>query len=476
MFEGISTAAVLIVYADPRSGIRAVNATISNKSHTGLQPHLLKDKTALSVLQLRDFRWTSTDLTWVTTLTGLLEFRIGAPGDFDACQDCSSSHHMNSLAPLNPNSVVLPHDFAKMTALFVLGLERVGMHSVPPEIFDMPIMKLYLEGNEFTTIPSLIGKMTALQYLESHDSRISRLPAEIGNLRSLNFLNIRNNALTSVPAELFTLTALTQLLMIMNPIARIPPEIGRLSALKVLQFGSSGLSRVPRGLFKLTKLTHLELSSEFIGTATDLSESRTLHSRTQITHIPTEISELTELRGLVLNGNQLADLPTTMGQLGKLTRLSLGTNRLTDIPPWLSNLSQLRYLNLIANALTRCPESVARLPNLEIVNFWNNSIASCEAVAVDTDVMVAAGTKVVEGRTNETLVILDHNPVCFSGGMSALETRWFPTCYATCADGCYETIKPWTRESQRILGNSECDVQCNVPECAYDHGDCAVFN
>ena len=454
LFEGISTAAVLIVYTDPRSGIRAVNATIFNKSHTGLQPHLLKDKLALSVLWLRDFRWTSTDLTWVTTLTGLLEFRIGSPG----------------FSTLTPNSVVLPHDFAKMTALFFLGLEQVGMHSMPPEIFDMPIKNLYVGGNEFATIPSLIGKMTALQHLELLSNRISRLPAEISNLRSLIRLNIRNNALTSFPAELFTLTALTNLLMIMNPIASIPPEIGRLTALKGLNVGSSGLSRVPRELFKLTKLTSLDLSSEF-------QDSGVSSHRTQITHIPAEISYLTELRKLALNGNQLSDLPATMGQLGKLTRLSLGTNRLTDIPPWLSNLSQLRFLNLIANALTRCPESVARLPNLEVVSFFNNSIASCEAFSADTDVVVAAGTKVAVGRTNKTMVILDHNPVCFSGGVSALETRWFPACYATCGNhGCYKTIEPWTCEEFHYLGDSQCDVQCNVSECAYDRGDCAVFN
>ena len=48
--------------------------------------------------------------------------------------------------------------------------------------------------------------------------------------------------------------------------------------------------------------------------------------------MPAEIGQLTALRKLNLNGNQLTSVPAEIGQLTSLTQLYLNDNKLTSLP------------------------------------------------------------------------------------------------------------------------------------------------
>ena len=52
----------------------------------------------------------------------------------------------------------------------------------------------------------------------------------------------------------------------------------------------------------------------------------------QLTELPSEIGQLTQLTRLYLSGNQLTQLPNEIGQLTQLTRLYLSGNKLTQLP------------------------------------------------------------------------------------------------------------------------------------------------
>lgn len=69
-------------------------------------------------------------------------------------------------------------------------------------------------------------------YLASNN--LTRLPREIGQLRSLRYLDISHNQLTSLPPELGMCTPLRQLLLYNNLIQTIPPELGALHFLELL--------------------------------------------------------------------------------------------------------------------------------------------------------------------------------------------------------------------------------------------------
>ena len=68
-----------------------------------------------------------------------------------------------------------------------------------------------LGDNELTSVPAEIGQLTSLEELSLSDNQLTSVPAEIGQLTSLTELYLSGNQLTSVPAEIGQLTALEEL-------------------------------------------------------------------------------------------------------------------------------------------------------------------------------------------------------------------------------------------------------------------------
>jgi len=84
-------------------------------------------------------------------------------------------------------------------------------------------------------------------------------------------------------------------------------------------------------------------------------------SRLQLTALPQEICQLTELQSLDLTGNQLTVLPPEIGQLSSLRSFSANDNQLIDLPPEIGQLSALQSLEVAGNQLTFLPPQIADL-------------------------------------------------------------------------------------------------------------------
>ncbi len=102
-----------------------------------------------------------------------------------------------------------------------------------------------------------------------------------------------------------------------------------------------------------------------------------LHSK-QITSLPKEISKLTNLTGLYLDGNQLTSLPNEIDQLTNLDSLHLGDNKFTSIPEEIWQLTNLAYLKLENNYLKgNIPFEITNLSNLKRISLnYNCSLKS----------------------------------------------------------------------------------------------------
>ena len=93
--------------------------------------------------------------------------------------------------------------------------------------------------------------------------------------------------------------------------------------------------------------------------------------------LPSEITHLTELEDLVLDGSLSGSLPPELGGLANLKELNLGFNRLSgNIPPELGGLAKLEFLNLNHNRLSGdIPPELGGLAKLETLDLSGNRLS-----------------------------------------------------------------------------------------------------
>ncbi|XP_028091978.1 LRR receptor kinase BAK1-like [Camellia sinensis] len=153
-----------------------------------------------------------------------------------------------------------------------------------------------------------------------------KIPAEIGQLKSLSGLYLHFNELNGVvPEEIANLSQLSDLYLNVNNLSgEIPPVIGTMANLQVLQ------------------LCYNKLTGS----------------------IPTQLGSLEKLSDLALQYNQLTGaIPASLGDLMMLKRLDLGFNHLFgSIPVKLANPPLLEVLDIQNNTLSgRVPTALKRL-------------------------------------------------------------------------------------------------------------------
>lgn len=91
--------------------------------------------------------------------------------------------------------------------------------------------------------------------------------------------------------------------------------------------------------------------------------------------LPSSIGDLSDLRSLILAGNDLNTFPDSLRKLRQLQSLDLSGNELTELPEWLGDLAELRTLSLSRNKLTALPQSLSRLSRLQIFDLSQNRIS-----------------------------------------------------------------------------------------------------
>lgn len=140
-------------------------------------------------------------------------------------------------------------------------------------------------------------------------------------------------------------------------ITSLPSEIGNLTNLQRLFLNDNRLTELPAEIGQLTRLSSLWVNHN------------------QLTHLPAEIGRLSNLHSLSLGSNRLRQLPAEIGQLTSLLDLYLPDNHLPHLPAEIGQLGKLEYLYLSKNPLEELPDSMQSLINLR--NMYPNANNTC---------------------------------------------------------------------------------------------------
>ncbi len=223
--------------------------------------------------------------------------------------------------------------------------------NVPKEIKDLSELTiLNLSGNRLKSIPTEIGDLSKLTYLNLSNNNIESLPTGIGNFVSLLELHITNQKKDGLSSSNYV-----------RPLTSLPDEIGDISTLEKLDLSYNGLTSLPSGIgnfsnLKELKITYQETKPEGVLTRT-------------LTSLPDEIGNITSLEKLYLNNNGLTSLPTTINGLSGLQELHLHANELTVLPTTIGGLTSLEKLYLSQsssnNKITSLPDEIGDLSNLK---------------------------------------------------------------------------------------------------------------
>ncbi|GLT79556.1 hypothetical protein SLA2020_510390 [Shorea laevis] len=231
----------------------------------------------------------------------------------------------------------------------------------PNSIFCFPNLKTFLlSGYENPTIDFPSSNWSSpLQYLFLRDMNCGRrLLESIGDLKSLQYLSLSCNLEGSIPASIGNLSQLTFLDFYFNNLGgQIPPSLANLTQLSKLSLSENHFSGPIPFLANLTQLIDLDLSNnQFSGP------------------IPF-LANLTQLIDLHLSNNQFSGpIPFHASRFSKLTWLDLSYNLLNGtLPPWIFTLPLLEFLRLNHNQLEGQINQFQQ-NSLEELNLSNNRL------------------------------------------------------------------------------------------------------
>jgi Leucine-rich repeat (LRR) protein len=260
---------------------------------------------------------------------------------------------------------------AQACSVTELTLGRLGLNgSLPASLSRLrSVHTLYISSNEYlrSSIPSSIGDMSALRYLNLKDNDLSgSIPSSLGGAGQgqLMFLSLRENRLTgALPSSLAALSRLGLLLLDSNLLAgRLPDIFGSMRELEYLSLSYNCLSgAIPSSVGNLALMTNFLFNRNsftgslpssigactsimaFIGTDNLLSGS-----------LPSSLGALVSVISLDLAANCLTgSVPSSLGLLSSMTALRLDRNRLTGpVPPSLGGACALSSIILNSNRLT----------------------------------------------------------------------------------------------------------------------------
>eukprot|EP00030_Apusomonadida_sp_AF-17_P004458 a510087_46.p1 GENE.a510087_46~~a510087_46.p1 ORF type:complete len:365 (+),score=151.11 a510087_46:38-1096(+) len=226
------------------------------------------------------------------------------------------------------------------------SLESRGFRELP-NIFQLKgLRRLDISYNLIETLDRrFFDYLPLLEEFRAVQNKLTELPNSIESARSLRILDVRWNFLTTLPEALFLCTTLTELHVSYNRIEQLG-NVSRLTALQELAIDANPLLSMP-ALTDMKALRVLAMSALAQAGPDDGARGRRLDwpkdlercsalqelyaVENNFTELPKELTQLTELRKLVVRGNLIRGVPSLLSltklELCDLSRNDLGADR-----------------------------------------------------------------------------------------------------------------------------------------------------
>ena len=277
-----------------------------------------------------------------------------------------SSWNQNS-SPCNWTGVQCDRLGQRVTALELSGLGLSGHLS--PYIGNLSSLQfLQLQNNQLIgLIPDQIGNLFSLRVLNmSFNMLEGKLPSNITHLNELQILDLSSNKIVSkIPEGISSLKKLQALKLGRNSLyGAIPASLGNISSLKNISFGTNFLSgSIPSDLGRLHDLIELDIIlNNLNGT------------------VPPVIYNLSSLVNFALAGNSLwGEIPQNVGhKFQKLIVFNICFNYFTGrIPGSLHNITNIQVIRMRSNLYEgTLPPGLGNLPFLRMYDTSYNRIVS----------------------------------------------------------------------------------------------------
>ncbi|MEZ9548762.1 MULTISPECIES: leucine-rich repeat-containing protein kinase family protein [Vibrio] len=174
-----------------------------------------------------------------------------------------------------------------------------------------------------------------------------------GQLKGIKRLKL-SEGLTEFPLEILELSDSLEILDLSgNQLSELPQELTQLTNLRIIFASNNLFTHLPDVLGSLPKLEMIGFKTNQIKTVSEES-------------LPAQ------LRWLILTDNAIEVLPNSLGERPRLQKLALAGNQLRALPESMEDLSNLELVRLSANQLTEFPEFLIKLPKLAWLAFAGN--------------------------------------------------------------------------------------------------------
>lgn len=280
----------------------------------------------------------------------------------------------------------IPAELASLINLEKIVLSFVKVNHLPSEIFETINKLKYIDlySTAITELPDILFKNNTIEYLNyasvcnwQNVHEFKRLPDALFQCRTLKRLAIDYKA-KELQTQIRNLTNLEELTIVgKDATLEIPAEIGCLTQLKELDIQECAVESFPESMGNLKALQKISCMgiSTLPDSFTELESLTAIHfSNTQLTKLPSNLGNLTNLDRLEIDGSEIVELPESITHLQNLRVLKLTYGKLGNLPDKIGDLKNLQFIYLDNNAIEALPESLANLEKLRTLDLGHNKL------------------------------------------------------------------------------------------------------